>query len=136
MCMFQRGEPHEQDPPRCESTLTMQSRSSASLGILGKDILRLSSTTKNLLVFVPTPPALSTTGNSHTHQAVQVVLLPGVLGVVVAQRAHEDHGDEASEENDHHEGVEDGEPMDLRERGRGCREAGQVDTLSTLQGLE
>ena len=36
-----------------------------------------------------------------------------VLGVVVAQRAHQDHRHQAGEEDDHHERVEDGEPVDL-----------------------
>ena len=47
-------------------------------------------------------------------QGLQVVCLPRVLGVVVAQGACQDHGHQARQEDDHHEGVEDGEPVDLR----------------------
>ena len=36
----------------------------------------------------------------------------GVAGVVLPECAHQDHGDEADEEDDHHERVEDGEPVD------------------------
>lgn len=35
------------------------------------------------------------------------------LGVVILQRPQQDEGDESAEEDDHHEGVEDGEPVDL-----------------------
>ena len=39
--------------------------------------------------------------------------LARVLGVVLAQRAHQDQRDDARQEDDHHERVEDGEPVDL-----------------------
>ena len=43
-----------------------------------------------------------------------VVVAGGVARIVGAQRAHEDHGHQARQEDDHHEAVEDGEPVDLR----------------------
>ena len=42
---------------------------------------------------------------------VHLVLL-AVPGVVLPQGPHEDHGDQPHEEDDHHEAVEDGEPVD------------------------
>ena len=50
-----------------------------------------------------------------SHQVVQV-LLPAVSGVVLAQGSHQDHADQAHQEDDHHEGVEDWKPVDLKER--------------------
>ena len=44
---------------------------------------------------------------------LHVVRVPRVLGVVLAKRSHQDHGHEAGEEDDHHERVEDGEPVNL-----------------------
>jgi hypothetical protein len=35
-------------------------------------------------------------------------------GVILSECAHEDHGDEADEEDDHHERVEYREPVDLK----------------------
>ncbi len=36
-----------------------------------------------------------------------------VLGDVTVQGAHHDHGDHAAQEEDDHEGVDDGKPVDL-----------------------
>ena len=36
-----------------------------------------------------------------------------VLGDVFPQGSDDDHGDDAAEEEDNHDGVDDGEPMDL-----------------------
>jgi hypothetical protein len=38
----------------------------------------------------------------------------GALGIVVPQRPQQNHGHQAGQEDDHHEGVEDAEPVDLR----------------------
>lgn len=40
-------------------------------------------------------------------------LFLAVSGVVLPQRSHQNHGHQAHQENDHHEGVEDGEPVNL-----------------------
>ena len=41
----------------------------------------------------------------------------GVPRIVLPQRPHQDDGDQARQEDDHHEGVEDGEPVDLAKGG-------------------
>jgi len=46
------------------------------------------------------------------HQIVQV-LLAAVASIVLAQSPHENHGDQPHQKYHHHEGVEDGEPVDL-----------------------
>ena len=58
-------------------------------------------------------------------QALQVVCLCIPL-VVPAQRPHEDDGDQAGEEHDHHEGVDDGEPVDLAAQRSMGAQHGQV----------
>ena len=46
------------------------------------------------------------------HHFINVILL-AVAGIVLAECAHQDHGDKPHQEDHHHEGVEDGEPVDL-----------------------
>jgi hypothetical protein len=45
---------------------------------------------------------------------VYIYLIPGI---VFPQRAHENHGDEPDQEDDHHERVEDREPVNLQVQG-------------------
>ena len=45
-----------------------------------------------------------------------IVVALRVARVVRAQRAHQDHRNQARQEDDHHEAVEDAEPVDLRKR--------------------
>eukprot|EP00955_Chlamydomonas_euryale_P019667 209380-Chlamydomonas_euryale.AAC.1 len=53
-------------------------------------------------------------------QAFQVCVGLCIPRIVLSKRPHEDDGDEPGQEDDHHERVEDGEPMDLRTtKGRG-----------------
>lgn len=52
------------------------------------------------------------------HQVVKVSIT-GVPGVVLPESPHEDHTDQSHKEDDHHERVEDREPVDLREGGGG-----------------
>ena len=47
------------------------------------------------------------------------IIILAVSGVVFAQRSHQDHGHEAHQEDDHHERVKDGEPVDLKGQMRG-----------------
>ena len=58
----------------------------------------------------------------------------GVPGVVLPQRPHEDNGDQARQEDDHHEGVEDGEPVDLEED-RGLSSSQQSEALHWHNGI-
>ncbi len=53
-------------------------------------------------VFVPEVPL----------HVVQVVFLR-ISRVVLPQSSHEDHGDQADQEDDHHERIEDGKPVNL-----------------------
>ena len=53
-----------------------------------------------------------------TYQIVEVII-PAVSGIVLPQRSHHDHADKTNKEDDHHEGIEDGEPMDLHARKNG-----------------
>ena len=52
-------------------------------------------------------------------EVVQVARLLRVFRKVLLERAHEDERDDAGEEDDHHEGVEDGKPEG---RGAGVKE--------------
>ncbi len=49
---------------------------------------------------------------NNTHHLIDVVLL-AVAGVVLAKGPHQNHADQADQEDDHHERVEDGEPVNL-----------------------
>ena len=49
----------------------------------------------------------------HPLQVVPTVTNNRVPLVVLAKRPHEDECDETAQKDDHHEGVEDGEPVDL-----------------------
>lgn len=37
-----------------------------------------------------------------------------VSGIILSECSHQDHGHQTHQENDHHEGVKDGEPVNLR----------------------
>ena len=50
-----------------------------------------------------------------TYHVIEVVIF-AVPGVVLPQRPHEDHADQAHQEDDHHKRVEDRKPMDLVEK--------------------
>lgn len=50
-----------------------------------------------------------------TNQIIETLVLL-VSGVVLLQCSHEDHPHETNEEDDHHERIEDREPMDLQNR--------------------
>ena len=54
--------------------------------------------------------------NFTAYQCLQIILLTGIFGIIIAESSHQNHWDQASEKNDHHKWVEDGEPMDLQER--------------------
>ncbi len=58
-------------------------------------------------------------GIARTDNVAEFVVA-AVASVVLAKGSHENHADEADEEEDHHEGVEDGEPVNLQEAGRQC----------------
>ena len=45
---------------------------------------------------------------------INVVLL-GISCVIFPQGPHQDHGDKTHQEDDHHERVEDGEPVNLKQ---------------------
>ena len=46
------------------------------------------------------------------YQIIELII-PAIAGVVLTQCSHHDHTDQTNKEDDHHEGVEDGEPVDL-----------------------
>ena len=48
-----------------------------------------------------------------TNQVIEVIIST-VSGIVLAQSPHHDHADQTNQEDDHHKGVEDGEPVDLK----------------------
>jgi len=50
----------------------------------------------------------------HTNQVIQL-LLSAVSSVVLPQSPHEDHTDQANQKDDHHERIEDGEPVNLQD---------------------
>ena len=49
-------------------------------------------------------------------QRLDVIVVSRVLGIVIAQGAQQDHGNQTGQEDDHHEGVEDGEPVYLQQQ--------------------
>lgn len=50
-----------------------------------------------------------------SHHVIHFLLF-AVSSVILPQGSHQNHGDQADQKNDHHERVEDGEPVDLRDR--------------------
>jgi hypothetical protein len=62
-----------------------------------------------------------------TYQIIEVII-PAVSGVVFPQCSHHDHADKTNQEDDHHEGIEDGEPMDLHGRRNGKDHTGGDET--------
>ena len=51
-----------------------------------------------------------------TYHIIKVMLILRIAGVVLSQCSHENHGYQAHQENHHHKGVENAEPMDLQRR--------------------
>lgn len=49
-----------------------------------------------------------------SHHVIHFLLL-AVSSVILPQGSHQNHGDQADQKNDHHEGVEDGEPVNLQQ---------------------
>lgn len=50
-----------------------------------------------------------------SHHVIHFLLF-AVSSVILPQGSHQNHGNQANQKNDHHERVEDGEPVDLRDR--------------------
>ena len=65
-------------------------------------------------------------------KVVEVACLSSVLCVVLAQRTHQDEGDDAGQKDDHHEGVEDREPVDLCAAGEPGRWSGPMGAGQVL----
>lgn len=50
-----------------------------------------------------------------SHHVIHFLLF-AVSSVILPQGSHQNHGDQADQKNDHHERVEDGEPMNLGDK--------------------
>lgn len=59
--------------------------------------------------------AKKTAESTPSHHVIHFLLF-AVSSVILPQGSHQNHGDQADQKNDHHERVEDGEPVDLRNR--------------------
>ena len=61
------------------------------------------------------------------YQIIELII-PAVSGVVFPQCSHHDHADKTNKEDDHHERIEDGEPVNLHGRTYGDRGEEKVCT--------
>lgn len=63
-----------------------------------------------------TKEAIKTKFGSRT-QSYHIVhfFLFAVSGIILSQSSHQNHGHQPHQENDHHERVEDGEPVNLKQ---------------------
>ena len=52
-------------------------------------------------------------GSSYYHQSFQIIIFPSILCIVISQSSHQDHWHQTSEKDNHHEWIENREPMDL-----------------------
>ena len=50
-------------------------------------------------------------------QRLYVIIVPCVLGIIIAKGSQQDHGNQTRQEDDHHEGVENGKPVYLQKAG-------------------
>ena len=53
-----------------------------------------------------------------TYQALEIIIFTSILCIIISESPHQYHWDQTSEKNNHHERVEDGEPMDLQNEKR------------------